>query len=350
MDLWGSSNLGGGGSSTATLPDQISNLACTGGTDGSQGTIDVSFTEVPATSFDLLKYYILIYKAGGIPQTPFDGTRITLPKGTAGAKLEHQITGLTFDQLYGVRVYPVSVKNQFQTLVEGATATATPVAGIRLDSLMAGTEVDRIKGISKNPNVICYVLQHDFKPGKTLVLYNDVIGQSIWTSKSYTTSEGTYYPDNNLDSYVVSNAPNYFTSEILAKIPSVSIECWLSYPKEMHTVKRKFFVLSGYQVGYHSGEIEDLWVKSEDSRIEYFLYGGNSVRKSVLSNAWTRSTNSNGYVGDAGVWVYVTSDGAVNAVYRNSNTAKNNVKFAFCLPSDMLFNPQPDTDGCYIPM
>ena len=41
-DIWGSSNLGGGGSSTATLPDQITNLACVGGTDGTAGTIDIT--------------------------------------------------------------------------------------------------------------------------------------------------------------------------------------------------------------------------------------------------------------------------------------------------------------------
>lgn len=130
MDLWGSSNLGGGGSSTATLPDQITNLVCVAGTDGTAGTIDVSFTEVPATSFGLLKHYILVYKAGGVPQSPFDGVRITLPKGTAGAKKTYKITGLIFDQMYGVRIYPVSTRNQYQTLVEGATATDTPTTGI----------------------------------------------------------------------------------------------------------------------------------------------------------------------------------------------------------------------------
>lgn len=131
-----------GGSPAALLPDQISNLACTGGTDGTAGTIDVSFNEVPATSFDLLKYYILIYKAGGIPQTPFDGVRITLPKSKAKAKKTYQITGLTFDQLYGMRIYPVSVRNQFQTLTEGAIATATPVAGIKAIDLLIGNHIN----------------------------------------------------------------------------------------------------------------------------------------------------------------------------------------------------------------
>lgn len=177
-----SNPLCGGGSSTATLPDQISNLVCVGGTDGTAGTTDVSFTEVPATSFDLLKYYILIYKAGGIPQTPFDGTRITLPKGTAGAKLEHTITGLTFDRLYGIRIYPVSVKNQYQTLAEGATATATPAAGIKLGSLSIG---DRIAlpvvtpdGVNEYGNEIVFKVidkNHQGYPSNSVTLMTDKI-------------------------------------------------------------------------------------------------------------------------------------------------------------------------------
>ncbi len=125
----------GGGVNIMTLPDQITNLACVGGTDGTAGTIDVSFTEVPASSWSLLQNYLLVYKAGSIPQTPFDGMRVVLPKGTAGAQKTYQITGLTYNQLYGVRIYPVSVKNQYQTSAEGATAAVTPVAGIDAGTL-----------------------------------------------------------------------------------------------------------------------------------------------------------------------------------------------------------------------
>lgn len=204
MDLYGKPV--GGGISYDTLPRQITNLTATAGTDGTTGFIGVSFSEVPSTSWSLLKSYVITYKAGSVPTGPFDGTRITVSKVSAGSTRTQRISGLMFDQLYGIRLFPLSVKNRYQTSITGATATATPVAGIRLDSLMASIEVDRIKLKENGSNVQFLVLKHNYEnSGRTLVCR-----KWIYNTQAYDAGNSNEYNGSDVDVWLNQTYLNIF--------------------------------------------------------------------------------------------------------------------------------------------
>lgn len=313
-----SNTLGGGGSSTATLPDQISNLACTGGTDGSHGTIDVSFNEVPSTSFDLLKYYIFIYKADGIPQTPFDGTRITLPKGTAEAKLEHQITGLTYDQLYGVRIYPVSTKNQYQTLSEGATATATPVAGIDIVEFDVGVDVNvpfadgttnKMKIVGKN---------HEGYPSNSITLWNDKIFGNARVE-----------PYNEYDPIL--NVLTRFFNSLHETIKKAVKNTGLKWNPNSTLITFQAFILSG----------DELYVTRNDTNgtlINYFYYY--TDRRIKNDTYFRRDLNSR--------WVnWVRTNGDPGNIGGNYGSETHGVVPTINIDNTLKLSPIPKADGSY---
>lgn len=111
--------IGGGsaGGSTVTLPPMVTNLKAV----GSNATITVTFTN-PVS--DALAGVLVVYNPDHMPEKPSDGSKFD-----AGLTQQAVITGLTNGTQYYIRVFPYNEKKQYQTLIDGATTSATPNIG-----------------------------------------------------------------------------------------------------------------------------------------------------------------------------------------------------------------------------
>ena len=106
--------LSGGGGQNLTLPPMVTNLAASTGDQ----TITLTWTN-PVS--DVLSGVLVVYNADHIPEKVSDGTKVD-----AGLAETVNLTGLTNETLYYIRVFPYNSKKQYQTMLEGATITATP--------------------------------------------------------------------------------------------------------------------------------------------------------------------------------------------------------------------------------
>ena len=105
---------GGGGGQNLTLPPMVTNLSASPGNQ----TITLTWTN-PAS--DVLAGIAVVYNDDHIPEKVSDGTKVD-----AGLAETVDLTGLTNETLYYIRVFPYNSKKQYQTILEGATITATP--------------------------------------------------------------------------------------------------------------------------------------------------------------------------------------------------------------------------------
>lgn len=106
--------IGSGGGQNLTLPPMVTNLAASTGDQ----TITLTWTN-PVS--DVLAGVLVVYNADHIPEKVSDGTKVD-----AGLAETVDLTGLTNETLYYIRVFPYNSKEQYQTMLEGATITATP--------------------------------------------------------------------------------------------------------------------------------------------------------------------------------------------------------------------------------
>ena len=109
--------LSGGGGQNLTLPPMVTNLAA----KGSNATITVSWSN-PVSEY--LAGIAVVYNDDHMPEKPSDGTKVD-----AGLAETVDLTGLTNGTLYYIRVFPYNEKKQYQTLIDGATTSATPNIG-----------------------------------------------------------------------------------------------------------------------------------------------------------------------------------------------------------------------------
>ena len=108
---------GGAGGVSDTLPPMVTNLAA----KGSNATITVSWSN-PVSEY--LAGIAVVYNDDHMPEKPSDGTKVD-----AGLAETVDLTGLTNGTLYYIRVFPYNEKKQYQTLINGATTSATPNIG-----------------------------------------------------------------------------------------------------------------------------------------------------------------------------------------------------------------------------
>ena len=109
--------LSGGGGQNLTLPPMVTNLTAKGG----NATITVSWTN-PIS--DALAGIAVVYNSDHEPERPSDGTKVD-----AGLVETVDLTGLDNGTLYYIRIFPYNEKKQYQTLIDGATTSATPNIG-----------------------------------------------------------------------------------------------------------------------------------------------------------------------------------------------------------------------------
>ncbi|MBE6907542.1 MAG: hypothetical protein E7476_14865 [Ruminococcaceae bacterium] len=351
----------GGGVNIMTLPDQITNLACVGGTNGTTGTIDVSFTEVPASSWSLLQNYLLVYKAGGIPQTPFDGTRIVLSKGAAGAQKTHQISGLTFDQLYGVRIYPISTRYQHQTAAEGATAAATPVNYLHASDLLGCM----IK-LPEDGNTIDFLaLKSNYQnSGGTLAVRKEAITsmKMTWSSKQ---TYANAYVGSSMDTWLLNTyLPKLSAIQDALLEPSIQVIAGAGDYITVNTVQRKAFLLSASEYNLKAlSSFADIPSVEDGEPIPYF----DSLSKTYT---WFSNTTGSTYAkvgtrtpattpGGSSPGRYaielISSSGSTPFVAIVSITSYDassgfSPRPAICLSDSLLFSPIPNADGSYSPI
>lgn len=109
--------IGSGGGQNLTLPPMVTNLTAKGG----NATITVSWTN-PIS--DALAGIAVVYNSDHEPERPSDGTKVD-----AGLVETIDLTGLDNGTLYYIRIFPYNEKKQYQTLIDGATTSATPNIG-----------------------------------------------------------------------------------------------------------------------------------------------------------------------------------------------------------------------------
>ena len=109
--------LSGGGGQNLTLPPMVTNLTAKGG----NATITVSWTNPTS---DALAGIAVVYNSDHEPERPSDGTKVD-----AGLVETIDLTGLDNGTLYYIRIFPYNEKKQYQTIIDGATATARPSEG-----------------------------------------------------------------------------------------------------------------------------------------------------------------------------------------------------------------------------
>lgn len=109
--------LSGGGGQNLTLPPMVTNLTAKGG----NATITVSWTNPTS---DALAGIAVVYNSDHEPERPSDGTKVD-----AGLVETIDLTGLDNGTLYYIRIFPYNEKKQYQTLIDGATTSATPNIG-----------------------------------------------------------------------------------------------------------------------------------------------------------------------------------------------------------------------------
>lgn len=100
-----------------TLPPMVTDLAA----KGSNATITVSWTNPES---DALSGVAVVYNSTHTPDKPSDGTKVD-----AGLSETASLTDLENGTLYYIRVFPYNAKKQYQTLLNGATTSATPNIG-----------------------------------------------------------------------------------------------------------------------------------------------------------------------------------------------------------------------------
>ena len=105
---------GGGGGQNLTLPPMVSNLAA------STGDQSITLTWDNPDS-DALAGVLIVYNDKHVPTKISDGTKVD-----AGLVETYELTGLTNETLYYIRVFPYNEKKQYQTMLEGATISASP--------------------------------------------------------------------------------------------------------------------------------------------------------------------------------------------------------------------------------
>lgn len=105
---------GGGGGQNLTLPPMVSNLAA------STGDQSITLTWDNPDS-DALAGVLIVYNDKHVPTKISDGTKVD-----AGLVETYELTGLTNETSYYIRLFPYNSKKQYQTMLEGATVTATP--------------------------------------------------------------------------------------------------------------------------------------------------------------------------------------------------------------------------------
>ena len=88
---------------------------------GSNATITVSWTNPTS---DALAGIAVVYNSDHEPERPSDGTKVD-----AGLVETIDLTGLDNGTLYYIRIFPYNEKKQYQTLIDGATTSATPNIG-----------------------------------------------------------------------------------------------------------------------------------------------------------------------------------------------------------------------------
>lgn len=108
---------GGAGGVSDTLPPMVTNLAAAAGNQ----QITVTYKN-PVS--DALAGVLVVYKTGSYPTKPTDGNKVD-----AGLSEKAILEGLENGTNYYIRVYPYNSKKQYQTIIDGATATARPSAG-----------------------------------------------------------------------------------------------------------------------------------------------------------------------------------------------------------------------------
>ena len=161
-----------------TLPPQVTNLVLS----QSPGTITGSFNGVAAQYTQPISY-LVVYKAGGIPNLPTDGNSISIT-ANGSPIYSFNIPGLTNGTSYGVRIFVLGSFG-FQTSQE-AQGTITPLAVIDLGSIPEG---GIIKLTEDGSGVNFYVSKHNYEnnlngTGRTLVVRKDVYDQRQWNNSN----------------------------------------------------------------------------------------------------------------------------------------------------------------------
>ena len=252
---------------------------------------------------------------------------------------EKVITGLTNGQLYGFRMFPRNMKNQYQTRMDRGTAKATPRAVILLSSIPEG---GMVKLTENGAGVNFYVAKHDYESGlngagRTLVVRKDLVTRTKWEKN---VGRHNYYSDSTVDIYLNNTYFPMLNTDLQELIGETAIYYTPYYTNAVTTLTRKVFLLSMAELGF---SVFGAGYNKEGSSLPIYTSLLVVYMDGVAYGQWTRSPYTSRMF-DA--WCIESNGGSANLDIDLTRGARP----AFTLPSTMQFNPAPNSDGSYSPL
>ena len=247
----------------------------------------------------------------------------------------------TFDwpngQICNLRQFPYNSKKQCNNRLYGALASATPIAGIAPSTLPEGT----LLRLGENgKGVLFYLAKHDYQSDLNGEGFNLCVRKDIYEQVQFVVGGNSLYANGPLDT-----SQNITYKEILDEdIKSKILETRIYYTpggsnQSISTISRFVFSLSGYEYG------QTLYAMNNEGSI---LPTADMIRISnfngVAANHWTRSPRLNPQPTYA---CYIRQNGSIHS---SISTNELGSRPAFCIPNDLLFNSEPNSDGSYSPV
>jgi len=267
-------------------------------------------------------------------------------------KLSHTFSRLLNNVIYYGKVFVMNPKGRINLRCDLASVFATPVGGIKIETLPIGSEVKiPVNGVDYN-----FIVVNQGNPDSSLydsscdgtwLLMKDVYGTTIWDSSNNKLAES------DIHTYLNNDFISLLDTNVQDIIKEIKIPYYEGggYGLTTHTgadgLSTQVFLLSPYEMGAAAQD----HLPIDGAALDYFdginSSGANNKRQAYyngsIANYWTRTAH--GYYGNK-IW-FVDSTGRT-IQYDSCNIASSYyTRPAFILPSDTECELEPNADGSY---
>lgn len=327
----------GGGVNKTTLPPPLQAFAVEIG----NATATLTWSANTDPTFASL---LIVRKAGSMPTSPSDGTKIEV--GTATSYVDN---GLTNDVTYYWRAYPRNAKKQMQTTEAGQVVSGMPKASILLSSVPVGTLVNLVEDGVKAP----YIVVNQGKPSE---MYDEscngtwLLRKEIFETRRWHSTNSNDWANSTLRSYLDSTFLARYDADIQNAIVQVKVPYrpgsspGSKVNSGANGLSCKVCILSCYEMGLSGNQN----IPPDGAKLAYFDAGtgitANNKRIGYLNGSatfwWLRSPRTDDPE-------YAFGVDANGDWYRDYCYNSYGVRPAVVLGNTALINPSANPDGSY---